>query len=123
MVKVLSLSTVYPNPAEENLGSFVRHRLQHLSQLLDVQVVAPVAMIDYAARRFTRPGIPAIRQDGSVLVHYPRWAYLPWGGYTSAFFLAARLIPLLRKLRREYPFDVIDSHFAFPAGITAALIS
>jgi teichuronic acid biosynthesis glycosyltransferase TuaC len=122
MVKVLSLSTVYPNPAEENLGPFVRHRLQQVAQFLDVQVVAPVALIDYAARRVTRPGIPAIRQDGSLLVHYPRWAYLPGGGYTSAFFLAARLIPLLRKIRRKYPFDVLDSHFAYPAGISAALI-
>src|SRR5207244_10231093 len=26
------------------------------------------------------------------------------------------------RLRREYPFDVIDSHFAYPVGITAALL-
>jgi teichuronic acid biosynthesis glycosyltransferase TuaC len=122
MVKVLSLSTCFPNPAEENLGLFVRYRLQHLAKLINVQVVAPIALTDYAGRGFRKPGIPAVRQDGALRIHYPRWVYLPWGGYTSAFFLAARLMPFLRGLRREYSFDVIDSHFAHPAGISAALI-
>jgi len=122
-IKVLSLSTVFPNPAEENLGPFVRHRLQHLAKLLSVQVVAPIAMIDYAERTFRKPGIPVTRQDGSLRIHHPRWLYLPWGGYTTAFCLAARLMPFLKRLRREYPFDVIDSHFAYPVGITAGLLS
>ena len=121
-VKVLSLSTVFPNPAEENLGPFVRHRLQHVAKVHDVEVVAPIAVIDYAERRFRRPGIPVSRQDGPLHIHHPRWVYLPWGGYTSAFCLAARLMPFLHGLRREYSFDVIDSHFAYPEGIAAALL-
>lgn len=121
-VKVLSLSTVFPNPTEENLGPFVRHRLQHLAKLHSVQVIAPIALVDYAQRRFRSAGIPAMRQEGTLRVYYPRWVYLPWGGYTNAFFLAARLIPFLRQLRREYQFNVIDAHFAHPAGISAALI-
>ena len=121
-VKVLSLSTVFPNPAEENLGPFVRHRLQHVAKLHRVEVVAPIALIDYAERRFRKPGIPVSRQDGPLRIHHPRWLYLPWGGYTSAFCLAARLMPFLQGLRREYPFDVIDSHFAHPEGIAAALL-
>ena len=121
-IKVLSLSTVFPNPAEESLGTFVRHRLQHVAKLHSVEVVAPIAVIDYAGRRFRKPGIPACRQDGPLRIHHPPWVYLPWGGYTSAFCLAARLMPFLQELRREYPFDVIDSHFAYPEGIAAALL-
>jgi teichuronic acid biosynthesis glycosyltransferase TuaC len=122
-VKVLSLSTVFPNPAEASLGPFVRHRLQHLAKLLSVQVVAPIAVFDYAQREFRKPGIPDTWQDGAIRVHHPRWFYLPWGGYTSAFCLAARLMPFLKGLRRDYPFELIDSHFAHPAGITAALVA
>ena len=121
-IKVLSISTVFPNPTEEGLGPFVRHRLQHLAKLLSVQVVAPIALVDYAERRFRRPGIPLTRQDGLLRIHHPRWLYLPWGGFTSAFFLAGRLTPFLRRLSHEYPFDVIDSHFAYPNGIAAALL-
>jgi teichuronic acid biosynthesis glycosyltransferase TuaC len=121
-IKVLSLSTVFPNPAEEGLGPFVRHRLQHLAKLMSVEVVAPIALIDYAGRRFRKAGIPLVRQDGRLRIHHPRWLYLPWGGSTTPFFLAARVTPFLRRLRREYPFDVIDSHFADPNGIAAALV-
>jgi glycosyltransferase involved in cell wall biosynthesis len=121
--KVLSLSTVFPNPAEENLGHFIRDRLQHVAKELSVEVVAPIALIDYAAHRFRKPGIPVRREDGPIRIHHPRWFYFPAGGYTNAFCLAARLIPFLTKLRREYLFNVIDSHFAYPAGIAAALLS
>jgi glycosyltransferase involved in cell wall biosynthesis len=122
VVKALSLSTVFPNPTEENLGPFVRHRLQHVAKLLSVQVVAPIALLDYAGRRFRKAGIPLERQDGALRIYHPRWLYPPWSGYTSAFLLAARLMPFFRGLHREYPFDVIDSHFAYPDGITAALL-
>jgi glycosyltransferase involved in cell wall biosynthesis len=87
-----------------------------------VEVVAPIALIDYAERRLKKPGIPVRRQDGPLHIHHPRWVYLPWGSYTSAFFLATRLMPFLKRLRGDFPFDVIDSHFAYPVGITAALL-
>jgi glycosyltransferase involved in cell wall biosynthesis len=121
-VRVLSLSGTFPNPSEENLGPFVRQRLQHVAKLLEVQVVAPIGVLDYAARGFRKRGIPLGQQDERLYVHYPRWLYLPFGGYHGSFILAARLLPFLRRLRREYPFDVIDAHFAFPAGIAAAAL-
>jgi teichuronic acid biosynthesis glycosyltransferase TuaC len=121
-VRVLSLSTVFPNPADESLGPFVRNRLQHLAKLFPVQVVAPIALIDYAAREFRRSGIPAGRRDHLLYVHHPRWLYLPFEGYSDAFLLAARLLPFLRHLRRSYAFDVIDSHFAYPTGIAAGVL-
>jgi glycosyltransferase involved in cell wall biosynthesis len=121
-LKVLSLSTVFPNPAEEILGTFVQRRLQMLAEFLDVQVVAPVPLIDYATRRVRLPSVPAARDDKRLHIYHPRWLYMPFGGYTSAFCLAARLVPFLRRIRREYPFDVIDSHFAYPTGIAAALL-
>ena len=33
-------------------------------------------------------------------VLHPRWLYPPHGGWTNAFFLSARLLPLLVRLRR-----------------------
>ena len=121
-VKVLSICTVFPNPAEEELGLFVRNRLQHTAALLPVRVVAPVPVIDYAARGSRNGLIPARRQDHDLDVYYPRWLYPPHGSSINAFFLAGRLLPYLRRLRRQYPFQVIDAHFGFPEGIAAALL-
>ena len=122
-VRVLSLSTVFPRPAEENLGGFVRSRLQHVAKLLQVKVVAPVPVADYAARTWEAARIPASRQDEALEVFYPRWFYPPHGGFLNAWFLAARLLPYVRRLRHEYRFQVIDSHFGHPEGTAAALLS
>ncbi len=119
---MLSVSTVFPNPAEENLGLFVRNRLQHLAALLPVRVVAPVAVIDYAARKLTNGTIPAHRRDDALEVDYPRWFYPPLGNAANAIFLAVRLLPYLGRLRREYPFQLIDAHFGYPEGIAAAVV-
>jgi glycosyltransferase involved in cell wall biosynthesis len=85
-------------------------------------VVAPVPVIDYAARGRRPTAIPARRTDGNLPVYYPRGFYPPRGGFANAFFLAARLLPFMRSLRRDYPFDVIDSHFGHPEGVAAGLL-
>ena len=121
--KILSLSTVFPRPAEEQLGPFVRHRLQALAGLMSVRVVAPVPCFDYAARRFAAPAGPKVREDGALRVYHPRWFYPPGAGSTSALFLAARLLPFFAGLRGAYPFDVVDAHFAHPSGVAAALLA
>src|SRR5947199_9795478 len=97
-VRVLSLSTVFPRPAEENLGIFVRSRLERVAQLLTVKVVAPAPLFDYAARGGKKtPPLPPQRQDENLEVFYPRWFYPPYGGVLNAWFLAARLLPFLRR--------------------------
>ena len=122
-LKVLSICTVFPNPAEEELGLFVRNRLQHLASLVSVRVVAPVPVVDYAAFRLRNGRIPNGRLDQNLLVYFPSWFYPPHGGSINAFFLAGRLLPYLSRLSREYPFQVLDAHFGYPEGIAAALIS
>ena len=123
--RVLSLSTEFPNPSEPGKGLFVRSRLEAIAARGRLVVVAPVASLDYAnpqrdllaARR-----IPREREDGHIQVLHPRWLYPPYGGWTNAFFLFVRLLPMLVRLRARFPFDVIDAHFAHPEGIAAVLL-
>jgi glycosyltransferase involved in cell wall biosynthesis len=120
-LKILSLSTNYPRANEKGRGLFVRSRLQHVAQILPVRVVSPVALVDYAGGRRTG-GLPPRRlHDENLDVLHPRWFYPPYGGMANGWFLAARLIPFLRGLRRDYPFDVIDAHFGHPEGVAAAI--
>jgi len=121
-LRVLSLSCVYPNAAEPNLGVFVRSRLRHLAELADVKVVAPVPQIDYARSRISWRGVPRREWDGPIEILRPAWLYPP-GGYTAnSLFLFARLLPLAAGVRARYDFDIIDAHFAFPDGIAASLL-
>lgn len=122
-LRILSLSTVYPNPGEPGLGQFVRSRLQHMAPLADITVMAPVALLDYSrmGHGSTRTRVPHLRQDEALEVRHPRWLYPPMGGVLNAFALFARLVWPVWRLRRQ--FDVIDAHFAHPEGIAAVLLS
>lgn len=126
-IRVLSLSCAYPNPAEPELGLFVQRRLQYLARFVELKVVAPVAALDYASpsgqKRFIDRHCPASRQDGVVPVIHPRWAYPPFGGALNSLFLFISLIRPIARMRREFPFDVIDAHFGYPTGIAGALLS
>lgn len=122
-MQILSLSCVYPSPAQPTLGTFVRARLAWLAQHVPVRVLAPVAVVEYGNAAQRRPAaIPFQATEDGVDVLRPRWFYPPFGGAANAVFLAARLLPLVRRLHRESPFGLIDAHFAYPDGIAAALL-
>ena len=125
-LRVLSLSCVYPNALEPSAGLFVRARLQHLAELVDIRVIAPVPMLDYARGLSPTNGrrrIQSLPIDRSLEVLHPRWLYPPGGSFLNPVFLFLRLLRPVSRLRASFPFDLIDSHFAYPDGIAAALLS
>ena len=125
-VRVLSLSSEYPNPGEPLKGLFVRARLQALAALVDLTVVSPLAALDYANPHNRILGsfrTPKRRRDLNIQVLHIRWLYPPMGGWVNAFLLFAQLLWPVARLWRRPGFDIIDAHFAHPEGIAAALLS
>jgi teichuronic acid biosynthesis glycosyltransferase TuaC len=127
-VRVVSLCCLYPNPAQPGQGLFVQRRLQHLAELTQVMVVAPFAVVQYGNQSGSRIRIgesacPLSRTEGGMTILHPRWFYSPFSGSLSACWLFLRLLPLMSRLRRRYPFEVIDTHFGHPEGVAGALLS
>lgn len=123
--RILSLSTEFPNPSEPGKGLFVRSRLEAIASRASLLVVAPVASVDYANPQhdlLAALRIPRERDDGHMQILHPRWLYPPYGGWANAFFLFARLLPAVARIRARRPFDVIDAHFAHPEGTAAVLL-
>jgi glycosyltransferase involved in cell wall biosynthesis len=126
---VVSLSNVFPNPADPQLGLFVRRRLRQLAELsgeVEIRVVAPIPIFDYAGRHtrlFRWRTAPARRDDGPLEIFHPHWFYPPLGGASNAVWLHARLDPFLAQLRRSFRFDLIDAHFGHPDGVAAAMLA
>jgi len=120
-LRVLSLSTVFPNPVQPNLGTFVQARLEGLARAgAQVDVIAPVAWFDYAARRWRPPRqVPLARRQGNLSIWHPRWAYPPGLGPLHPPLLALQLWPLARRLCAQRNPALLDAHFAFPEGVTA----
>lgn len=124
-LRVLSFSTVYPRPQEPNHGIFVERRLQALARLADVRVMAPVPWVEPGNPEHRFPGFAPLRREepGGLEVLRPRWLYLPGLHWLTAGALAARCTPAALRLARRFPFDVIDAHFGYPAGVAAALVA
>src|SRR5687767_9088850 len=112
MLRVLTLATLFPNRAEPNLGLFVERQTRGLAALdgVEVEVVAPVGVAPwplslhphYAARR----RLPEREDYDGLYVHRPRYRALPRiGRRRDAAAMARALLPVLRGIRRRFPFD------------------
>src|SRR5690349_10211720 len=120
MLRVLTLSTLFPDAGRPNFGVFVERQTLGLAARADValQVVAGVGLPPwpfslhphYRARR----AVPRIETWKGLETHRPRFRVLPGLETRSARALAAAALPLLLRLREPFPFDVIDAEFFWP---------
>jgi glycosyltransferase involved in cell wall biosynthesis len=54
---------------------------------------------------------------------HPRFFCIPrYFKWLDGVLYAVCLVPFLRRLRRSFPFDIIDAHFAYPDGLAATII-
>lgn len=121
-VRILSFTRTYPNPGEPGLAPFVRARLQALAKLAEVKVMAPVPAVDYSnpqGRPLANWSVPGTWQDEGCEVLHPKWLFPPGGTPVNVACLAAACLPPLLRLKRRFPFDLIDSHFGYPDGAAA----
>lgn len=128
-IRILSLSTVFPNPTEPGCGIFVSRRLEALASLPDgpeIKVLAPIQVMDYGnwRHRFWRArGVKRRRQQGPLDVRHLRWWYPPMRSILNPACLFVRVLPAcLRLWWSGWRFDVIDAHFGHPEGVVAALL-
>lgn len=126
MLRVLTLSTLFPDALRSSFGIFVERQTLALAAREDVEVeiVAPIAMPPWPLRRHPRyshmAALPRHEIWKGMLVHRPRFTHLPATGSRLRPWLMARaLLPKLREIRERFPFDVIDTEFFFPDGPAA----
>jgi teichuronic acid biosynthesis glycosyltransferase TuaC len=137
---ILVLSDIFPDPTRPASGIFVERQTAHVQTYCNHTVVVPTRV--FPNRRIWQDGfspvkflksaqawrrdlsqIPARSEHYGYPVYYPRYAATPhqfihglWG-----FFVYAAILPLLRRLHRERPFELVHAHYATPAGVAALL--
>ncbi|MBB4098362.1 glycosyltransferase [Sphingomonas kyeonggiensis] len=126
MLRVLILSTLFPDASRPNFGIFVERQTLSLAARDDVEVrvVAPLGLPPFPLSRLSRyaalAGLPRHEQWKGLTVDRPRFRNLPGtGGRFHARALAAAVTPLLEEIREDFPFDVISAEFFFPDGPAA----
>ncbi|MGI9436121.1 MAG: glycosyltransferase family 4 protein [Geminicoccaceae bacterium] len=130
-MKILSITTLYPNTEQPTFGVFVENRLRKLAAVGDVElrVVAPVPWFPSKKRHFGRYGryarIARRERRHEIEVSHPRFLQIPKiGTHLSAFFL---YLSLLKHVRSEiipvHDFDLIDAHVYYPDGVAATMLA
>lgn len=122
---ILVFSSLFPSPARPTAGVFIRERMFRVARRLPLVVVAPMPWFPFQGvlRWFWphfRPPAPAVEIQQGVAVYRPRFLSLPGVGRgLDGWSMALGSLPLLRRLRRDFAFTIIDAHFAYPDGDAA----
>jgi glycosyltransferase involved in cell wall biosynthesis len=129
-LRVLSLSTLFPAPPRPGFGKFVEYQMRSVAQRgdTDLVIVNPIGLPPWPLVQRepyrTLATCHTISHLGDAVVHHPRFRTLPLlGADRNPSRIANAVLPLIRRLHTERPFDVVDSQFFFPDGPAAKLIA
>lgn len=130
MLRVLSLSTLFPSPQRPAFGRFVAQQMRAVaaSGAVDLTMINPIGMPPWPLSRGERyrwlADLPERSEQDGVSVLHPRFRLIPrLGGDSNSGRIAAALLPQVRELHARRPFDVIDAQFFFPDGPAAMILA
>ena len=126
-MKVLVLTSLYPNNTAPNHGIFVHERILRVARPdgCSLRVVAPVPWyppIPLGQRYRYSQVLPLETRDG-IEIRHPRYFMVPkigmrWHGWT----MYRSLLPFVRSIQAAWDFDLIDAHYVYPDGHAATLL-
>jgi teichuronic acid biosynthesis glycosyltransferase TuaC len=129
-LKILTVTSLYPNAIRPNHAVFVENRLRHLlaERNISAKVVAPVPWFPLHWRAFGRYAefgrVPPREHRFGIEVLHPRYPVIPKVGMSIAPLLmyAWTRSTVARVMKEGYDFDLIDAHYFFPDGVAAVLL-
>ncbi|GAL05258.1 glycosyltransferase [Photobacterium aphoticum] len=125
-MKLLTITTLYPNASDPKHGIFVETRLRHLQQHYpDVActVIAPVPWFPFRHPMFGHyahyADVPLKETRHGITIYHPRYLVIPKVGMQ---LLPAALHHCILKqvrqlLQQGQDFDCIDGHYYYPEAL------
>jgi teichuronic acid biosynthesis glycosyltransferase TuaC len=126
-MKVLTLTTLFPNHVQPNHGVFIRNRIAALARFAEVKVVAPVPWVPAFATGKKAATFRSVTERETIAgldVYHPRYFVTPRIGrryYGALYYWSVR--DFVTRLRRSYPFDILDVHWAYPDGYAGVALA
>lgn len=129
-MKVLTFSSLFPHNINPNFGIFIANRMSAFAQRgHEVKVVAPVPyfpkwpFLKIFPTWYASSKIVQHEERMGLEIFHPRYFMTPKIGmpfYGISMFLS--VLPLVKKLKKSFDFDLIDAHFVYPDGLAAVLL-
>lgn len=133
-MKILTVTTLFPNGNDLKHGVFIKNRLVHLVEdfkQIDAKVIAPVPW--FPIRMKSGPlaeyakyvGVKSRETVEGLDVYHPRYLVIPKiGMYITPIFLFLSVWFCARQLKKQgFDYEVIDGHYFFPDGVAVAMLS
>ncbi|MCB1867846.1 MAG: glycosyltransferase [Gammaproteobacteria bacterium] len=126
--KIVVYSSLFPHTGLPNAGVFIRERMFRLGKELPIIVVSPQPW--FPGQRFIRyfkpyfrPSAPQLDIQSEVNIIYPKFFSFPGlFKYLDGLFMALGSYLTIRRLIKQNGFNILDAHFAYPDGYSAALL-
>ncbi len=129
-LRVLSISTLFPSPARPAFGKFVAAQMAGVAARgdIDLTVINPIGVPPWPLSRLapyrSLAAMPQASETAGVPGLHPCFRLIPrLGAISNPARIARAILPLVRRLHKEQPFDLIDAQFFFPDGPAAARIA
>lgn len=128
-MKILTVSSLYPNNKDLKHGVFIETRLRHLIKgFPEVQpiVIAPVPWFPFSSPKFggysNYAGVVPKETRHNIEIYHPKYLVIPKiGMYLTPFFMKWAISRTLKKLIQQGKnFDLIDGHYFYPDGVAIA---
>jgi glycosyltransferase involved in cell wall biosynthesis len=119
-MKVLLFTSHYPASDSPTRGTYNRNTFGALSKHCEARVVGA---IPFWYQKHNRKHLFRVQRDSSFGIDASFQTYWTIPSVTPLHGAAmyASLYPLMRKVRREFPYDIILATWAYPDGVAAAL--
>ncbi len=126
-LKVLTLTTLFPNNRFPLHGLFVQARMEEVAKLCQLEVVSPVPFfppLRVNERYYNYSQVAREEWIGGMRVHHPRFFLLPKVGKgLDGLLLFLSIYPAVKRLHQRFSFDLLDVHFAYPDGYAGYLLA
>jgi glycosyltransferase involved in cell wall biosynthesis len=131
MLRVVTLSTLFPHAAQPNFGIFVEAQTRGLAARpgVEVRVVSPLPWPPFPLGQHPRyrqlRGLPLEENWKGLRIARPRMRVIPGlSAPLNPWLLARAVRPVLAAWRAEgFAFDVIDAAFFYPDGPAAVVLA
>lgn len=127
---ILTLATLFPNNWRPNFGIFVERQTRELASRdgVSVTVINPIGVPPWPLSKLEQYKIlaqlPARETRNGLDVYRPTFPLIPrFGGRWNPMLIAHSVLPLVRRLHAEQPFDAIDAEFFYPDGPAAMRVA
>ena len=121
-MKALLLSQIYPSLREPTRGPFNHNVFRALASRCEVRVISPRPFWTRLRQPQDIFRVPRETQTG-LETYLPSYWSVPKATHLHGKGLYSSLRPLVSRLHREFPFDVIFAAWAYPDAFAASLLA